>query len=1597
MNAGHVFFGRFQVRSTLAAGSRNYLVTEIGRRGRPAWVLRPLPVPGGSPLREVLRADILDLASLSHPALAMPVSFGRDHPTGLAFVLRRYLEGSEICSATQGLAPRELFPWLIGATEALELLHRHGSLHRNLKPSNFIVPRPALHARSDRGPRVILCDPAWWAEEAKPPPENEPRAPELKRSERATFASDLYCLGIIFYRLLTRRGLDLDEGGFPVPPRELMPEISIDLDRLVMKLLSPDPSRRYQESRAVREDLRRLSGLKPASVPIPAECFLDRRVELDRAVARLARKEARVALAVTGEAGMGKSCFLRRLALEAQLLGYQAVFVRAYSEKAAPFSALRAIAERLLPAGPAGRSLRSRYRRLLKEKDTPRESGTPDVGRHRAFVGGLLDLFARAASTQALILVDEVHLADPLTIEFLAALVRDIAGSSRRPGKLDPAPLSLAVSFRTESPFRAALGPLLEALGSPGGDHLVLELGQLSPETVERWLDLALADAPDKLDRIRIASQFEGQPFAIRECLCLGGSRLGEKLPFPSDISSLHFDYLASLDCWEKQVLEALAVLGRPAEADLLGAVLSCPASRLRSCLGALQRAGTLNQEGERFFFQHGSFYHWLLESLGEERRRSLHRRIASVLAEGGEAPVDEVAHHWLRSDAPAEGAPAILAAARQLAKTQEEPRALAFYEAALELVPSREGSRKWELAEEVAEAHARAGQYRRGIEILKALLEERSGGLEAGRRLHGRLGVLHHRAGEPALAALHLEKGLSLLSGAREDRWLPERLRIESELAEIWSNQGDYDRAEAICCRALESLAGSPGARGDREVRRLEMVLLETLAHLRLRRFQYPEARELFEKSLRISEELGAVPEKSLILNNLGILHNQENRFSEAIECYQRAHKLSARQGEDPILANIHSNLALLYAKTGEPEAAGEALRWAAHHDARCDSGRIRFLRLHATGIVDLYCGRYASGIEAFKAAIALGEELKDHYVVAYDLAYLGECHLFRGEARAARAAFERALGLDPGPSSPLRAMVEARQASLAALRGEMREARAFASSGAARTSGGVPYLDAWNRVFLGWAQRLLGAAEDARKTLQGARAFFSRYKVPAGEIHCELELAALEADGGSFARAQKRLGALRARTTCGRGALKSPMLSARLLAYQARLFLDQRPPDAQEAASCLVEAESFLIGHHLRDLEVLARDLRRRLRLLDSKGPRALFLPLEQSSLPGLELARSFLEPAADLVKRIEEQLGEARTASLRRDWVEVEERFREMQRALESGAPAPAPAILTSALLGNSAAICKLKDLVRQIAPTALPVLITGETGTGKELVARAIHGESRRAGAPFVSVHCATLPPPLLEAELFGYRRGAFSGAENDHAGLLSSAQGGTFFFDEIGEMPLELQGKLLRLLDGRRLRPLGGTDEIEIDVRYLFATNRQLSRLAEEGEFRRDLFFRLSSLEVAVPPLRERLEDLPILVSHFSELVGLERSAAFFGDEALRALAAHPWPGNVRELQTVVTRMAVTSGGRISSGEVRSFLERTPVQGLFPPGMLRTWPLGRLHAQLEREYFVQLHTDHGGDLKAMASALGISFQALYKRFKSLGIRPRDLRG
>jgi two-component system, NtrC family, response regulator AtoC len=331
----------------------------------------------------------------------------------------------------------------------------------------------------------------------------------------------------------------------------------------------------------------------------------------------------------------------------------------------------------------------------------------------------------------------------------------------------------------------------------------------------------------------------------------------------------------------------------------------------------------------------------------------------------------------------------------------------------------------------------------------------------------------------------------------------------------------------------------------------------------------------------------------------------------------------------------------------------------------------------------------------------------------------------------------------------------------------------------------------------------------------------------------------------------------------------------------------------------------------------------------------------------------------------------------------------------------------------LLGTSRAMAPVFELIEQAASSPIPVLIEGETGTGKELVARAIHRASPRGSGPFIAINCAAIAENILESELFGHRRGSFTGATQDKKGLFEAANGGSIFLDEIGEMPLAMQPKLLRVLQEGEISPVGETRARPVDVRILSATNRDLLAQTEDGSFRSDLYYRLAAFPIRIPPLRDRRDDIPLIAERLLAAAAHRHHKRLAGiaPDALELLIGFAWPGNVRELQNEIERGAAiardgeafgathlserirgeTNGSTASPGErisvSSSNAPTAPTARMTEP----TGPLRNARAAFESRYITQVLAEQGGNVTRAARVLGLSRYALQKKIKEYGLR------
>jgi two-component system nitrogen regulation response regulator NtrX len=315
----------------------------------------------------------------------------------------------------------------------------------------------------------------------------------------------------------------------------------------------------------------------------------------------------------------------------------------------------------------------------------------------------------------------------------------------------------------------------------------------------------------------------------------------------------------------------------------------------------------------------------------------------------------------------------------------------------------------------------------------------------------------------------------------------------------------------------------------------------------------------------------------------------------------------------------------------------------------------------------------------------------------------------------------------------------------------------------------------------------------------------------------------------------------------------------------------------------------------------------------------------------------------------------------------------------------------------IIGESAAVCGLIEQIRRAAPTNATVLITGENGTGKELAARMIHLLSRRATRPMIEVNCAAIPEDLIESELFGHEKGAFTGAIEKHRGKFDSANGGTLFLDEIGDMSNRTQAKILRIIQEQVFERVGGSRPVEVDVRVVAATNKDLQEEIELGRFRQDLYYRLNVIPIYVPPLRDRLDDIPLLVEHFADEIAGESALGKkrIDPRIYPELREYSWPGNIRELRNFIERLIImTPGNTIGPSDLPVEFTNFPPRENGQIDYMQCPTLKEARSNFERDYLLRKLEENGWNISTTAARVGLERSYLHNKIKALGIRRND---
>jgi DNA-binding NtrC family response regulator/tetratricopeptide (TPR) repeat protein len=1580
--------------------------------------------PAAGAVEEMQREFVL-LAQIDHPGIARAHDFGylRKRP----YFTREYVPGETLGSNGTPPDGGMVLSLALATAAALAFLHGGGVLHLDIKPGNIILsPGPG-------GPRPILIDFGLCRRGFTAPLRSTLKgslpymAPEYFRGGPLGPWTDVYALGATLYRFATsaypRGGPGMDPASLfeerawaPSPrlPSQLCPGLRKDLDSIILRCLALDLRSRFTSARELLEALEHVPGggtrSRPPSTSVETLGREEALLAADRFLDGLGGsptsgsdpvKSPPAALVVTGLPGMGQSHLLKEIKVRAQTRGFQFYLETGYPGRAtAPGQLLRCLGTHLDPRS------RSRWTAFLARLRKPRRQlleGTPE-GERRLRWGAEVARALAGIRDRVILAIDGLQHFDEVSIALIVDLLRSLCapGSGARP------PVGLMVGYREAGSSVRLLRDLGRCLFDTEMAS-VISLPPLGPlET--RQLYRRSGGEEQGADGLALYQETGGCPGKI-----VARARTS---PPPAPLLPLAASAPPPparphpLTGTERQLLLVLTLLRRPAGALELARLAGLRRGRAGAGLERLEEAGLVVEEESdsgRTGLLPGTAAEASLRGVSAAERSRAEERLARALgsnARADEPRLIEAVEHFRRAGRPAEVVRHGLPAARSLKSTFQNRKSLEIYRWVQDALPRKGGGARIRVALEIAELDARLGEIDEGIQLLREVLplaRKSPGGWTS--RVLLRLGTLHSRAGQFRRADVLFREGLSAAGRGGSRLGREERLLLLNEHAAAKAFLGQPAEALDLCRRGLRL------ARGARrpEIREAALNLVATRANVALRAFRFGEAARDFEAALERADAIGSLGTRSVILNNLALVYSLSDRHREAIRTFREAERTCLRLDEGPSLAFIYGNLAVLHARLGDFAPMEAALASAAqftpreaargHERSAPEPGnRLELFLEHHRGLCRLYRGRHREARPHFEAALERGAALGDNLIGAFDEVYRAECLIFEG----VYAEADRALGrlAEPGVPQQARRLALARRAFLAAITGRPEAVeRALEQHAGLKLPHPVPFLDAWDDLFLAWALSISGRSEGALGRLDSAEQYFRHADLrPAAALAAWVRAEALFL-GGDPERAQEALRAERGSASDLTAALH-PLLAARLL-------LEGEPGAAARAraADLLAEAGAAFIGNPLPEW------------LLRGEVLRASLVPggREEAEriLAGVEGERERL--AAGLTQEDRQAFlqgthwkkwttGSDATALWRRSLPPgaspgnsaPERRGSRKDVAGKEGDPTaalPATGGLRTRLVAKSAGMRRLLATLDRLRAVDLPAVICGETGSGKELVARIIHAESRRSAAPFMVLDCSTLPPALLESELFGARAGAYSDLERDRPGLLSLATGGTVLIEGLAGAPAEVQAKLLRVIAEGKVRPLGSETELKIDVRFLFSAERDLEAEVRDGRLRRDLFHRMQVLSVPVPPLRERREDLAGLTSLFLREGG--EMAPALGPGVLDRLGRLPWPGNVRELRNLLLRLRLENPARITV-EGLALSPEPETTTLVPRKLLAREVLPALKDRVEREYLLHHLRRFKGDARALSSFLGYTRKYLYRRLKTLGIRLKEER-
>ncbi len=1537
--------------------------------------------PGGKPYAlKVLKADspallpmfeseVGILSKLQHPRLVSIEGFSKSGEgvagiEGAPCFWMEFVDGRPLLEAAREAPSDQILDWLRECLEALDYLHTQGILHGDLKPANILVDREGHTKLVDFGLATLTRNLEGGRRAAGSLPY---LAPEVVDGERLP-ASDLFALGTIFYQALSgahpRAGAkNLQQLFSPdvKPLAAFSPNLPRRAARVIERLIEPELARRLKSARDALAALEE-SGVEPEEAG-ESESFhsfemfgvQESRAAFDRFFAAL-RAEGRHGLVLLhGQTGVGKSRWIRELSFELALAGHRVVQGR--------FEAGKGLANE-----------------------------------------------------------DALHFfldADGLQARHFKELFHFLRGGSEG-GRL------WLLEYNDER-IRPDLAASLETLGREES-VLDLRLHNLSPEETRAFLNKALKlELPEALAQ-DLYSRTQGNPRLLTETsreLLLSGL-LDRKhltpeallqLKLPSSVSEIFGERIRRLDMGPRRLLDLLVEARDGAELAPLATLGEMSPAAAREALSELLHLGLIHSgpaaQAESYRITHPALRELIQAASSESRRRQLHRswleyfeRENSGLAEPRPEAVFSLAHHALEIPGHPEAAKYAIRAAELHFAREDFDEAVAFCEQALSRKPQKE--ERDSLLRLAANAYGRLGRFKESVAKIEQWRAEGHADPEGLNEVKFWLatGLAYKNLGNIPEARLRFDRCLAAADPANAKQ-KPFLVRAHSLLGLLDLEAKRLDAAGDHFDRALGLLP--PSSEQTAEV-------LKHRALLAAERRDWAGAKALLEEARAMYAALQDHHGQFSIALELGNLALDMGSLEAAEAAYGEALNLASRHHDDNSLARVYQNLGVLACRRGDYPQALEVLAKAREIFAFLGNAFERGLNFFQLALAHASVGRFAKAEEYWGSGLAQGETSPEFLQRQEKIGlWLG---LLREGKPTPEARPEAVPSETEAPTWDLEAQL---------LRLNLR--RDSADREAARRLLGEIYQRLPDPLKISFEDRadyrhwVLGEIPNASPSEKESLPMDILQRLTAittellGSNNLDQVLVKLMDAAMELSKADR--GFLVIRNPQSPGPI--PGYEIKVARNVSKEMIEKQ--DSSISLSAIREAmqggEALVTDNALQDSRFETAESVHQLELksilaLPLKGTKgvigALYLDhryetnmfrgtdlnvlqmfANQSAL-ALQKAQMIedLEKAnARLSETVEEQAGELTV--LKR---EVEDQRHKLTFEYKD-------------IVGQSPAMHEVLSLVDRITETTVPVWVYGESGTGKEMIARALHFNSSRAKKPFVSENCSALPETLLESELFGHKKGAFTHADRDKKGLLEYANGGTVFLDEIADMSATMQAKLLRFLQEGEIRPLGSNELIKVDVRVVSASNRDLSELIGEGKFREDLYYRLNGVTVVLPPLRERMEDLPILVQHFLKKLAKDekKEPLEIAPEALEMLMEYQWPGNVRELENTIRTASLfhqkgklvpksfnfkkTIGGGMPLPKAVSAGGAAPVKGTAAKPAKTSGATAQPMSD-EKRILLEALFEHGYHKGLAAQALGISRRYLYTQMMRHGV-------